>query len=96
MELHSIQHFDGTPASKVQRSPQSRWLMRFLAALSRAISAVQAELRAHRAAAELANLDDRMLRDIGISRSEIPSLVRHPVATHGAHWRVRSRQGCSN
>ena len=48
-------------------------LMRFLAALSRAISAAQAELRAHRAAAELANLDDRMLRDIGISRSEIPS-----------------------
>jgi uncharacterized protein YjiS (DUF1127 family) len=97
MALHSIQDFHGTPATKAQSSRQSRWLMRLLAALSRAISVVQAELRARGAAAELASLDDRMLRDIGVSRSEIRSLVRHRDAgPHGAHWRVRNQLGRSN
>src|SRR5262249_55090133 len=61
--------------------PQSRWPLRLLEALARTTSAVQAELRARRTAAELANLDDRMLRDIGVSRSEIQSLVRRPIAS---------------
>jgi len=37
---------------------------------------VKEELRKRRAIAELAGMDDRTLRDIGIGRSEIESAVR--------------------
>jgi uncharacterized protein YjiS (DUF1127 family) len=36
-----------------------------------------------RAYAELAALDDRSLADIGITRSEIPYMLSHPVAPAG-------------
>jgi len=80
MAMHSTQFFRRTEGIKTQVRVQSRWLMRLFAALAKARSAVHSELRARRDAAELASLDDRMLRDIGISRSEIDSLVRRPVA----------------
>jgi len=57
-------------------NPQSRWLIPLFAVIARAGSVVQAELRARRDAAELASLDDRMLCDMGVSRSEIQRLVR--------------------
>jgi len=68
-----------------------------LALLSRAVFAIQTELRARRACAELASLDDRMLRDIGVSRTEIRGLVRRPAAgsrgTAPCWWRSRIRTG---
>jgi uncharacterized protein YjiS (DUF1127 family) len=42
--------------------------------------AIEAELAARQAMAELAELDDRMLRDLRLSRSEIENKVRRPVA----------------
>jgi uncharacterized protein YjiS (DUF1127 family) len=60
--------------------------MRLFAALASAGSTVQSELRTRRDAAELKRLDDRMLRDIAVSRSEIHNLVRRPVACRqGTH-----------
>jgi hypothetical protein len=42
--------------------------------------AIEAELAARRAIAELADMDDYMLRDIGITRSEIASRARRARA----------------
>ena len=90
MVMHSAQFFRRTRGINAQARRQSRWLMRLFAALAKARSAVHSELRARRDAAELASLDDRMLRDIGISRSEIDSLVRRPVArAPGRHSDLR-------
>src|SRR5215468_6702180 len=84
MVMHSAQF--RTQGINAEARLQSRWLMCLFAALAKARSAIQSELRARRNAAELASMDDRMLRDIGISRSEIYSLVRGPIAgARGAH-----------
>ena len=56
----------------------SLWTRRSLALLRRLISALSGELETRRAARELSELDDRMLRDIGISRSDIHRIVRQP------------------
>jgi len=93
MVMQSAQFFRRTKGINAEARLQSRWLMRLFAALAKARSAIQSELRAHRDAAELASMDDRMLRDIGISRSEIDSLVRWPVAgARGVHlgWQRHS------
>ena len=77
--------------------PQSRWLIRPFAAIAKAGAAVRAEWRARRAAAELASLDDHMLRDIGVRRCEIQGLVRRPMADTARHaWQQRNRQVASN
>jgi uncharacterized protein YjiS (DUF1127 family) len=60
--------------------PGPGWTERFSETLSRLASALKTELRARRAAAELAAMDDHMLRDIGISRSEIEHMVRQSPA----------------
>jgi hypothetical protein len=39
---------------------------------------INAELAARRAIAELLTMDDRMLRDLGITRGEIGNLIRRP------------------
>ena len=99
MEMHSAQYSYSTRASKARASPQSGWLMRLFTALLEVILAVQAELRACRAYAELASLDDRMLRDIGVSRSEIRSLVWRSVVSGQATqlgWRRRRNEHGSN
>src|SRR5215831_16344997 len=80
MVMHSTQFFRRTQGINAEARLQSRGLMRLFEALAKARSAFRSELRARRDAAELASMDDRMLRDIGISRSEINSLVRRPVA----------------
>lgn len=40
--------------------------------------------RRHRMERELYELDDRMLRDIGLTRTEIPHLVRYGRGDHNA------------
>jgi uncharacterized protein YjiS (DUF1127 family) len=52
-------------------------LRRYREALARALHHVTHEWIVKRAIAELQGLDDHMLRDIGLSRSEIESYVRH-------------------
>jgi uncharacterized protein YjiS (DUF1127 family) len=56
--------------------PPLRWASHFAAALQRLRSAIEAERQARQAVIELERLDDRMLRDIGIDRSEIDRAVR--------------------
>jgi uncharacterized protein YjiS (DUF1127 family) len=83
MEMHSkasLYEIHGIVARRRSRSrPIARRLvagtLAFVAIVKRAI---EAELAARRAMAELADLDDRMLRDLGVSRSEIESKVRRP------------------
>lgn len=41
--------------------------------------------------AELAQLDDRSLADIGISRAEIPYVLRHPRPSRAPTWAKPSR-----
>ena len=52
-------------------------LRRYREALARAVRHVSEEWIVKRAIAELQGLDDHMLRDIGLTRSEIESCVRH-------------------
>ena len=56
--------------------PPLRWASHLVAALQRLRSVIEAERRERRAIIELERLDDRMLRDIGIDRSEIDRAVR--------------------
>ena|SRR5215475_4501853 len=93
MVMHSTQFFRRTQGINAEARLQSRGLMRLFEALAKARSAFRSELRARRDAAELASMDDRMLRDIGISRSEINSLVRRPAGgARSAHlgWQRHS------
>jgi len=78
MEMHSPQSLYAVHGISTRRRTrsQSRGIRALLEALSRLATAFKAELRARRAVAELAEQDDRMLRDIGIGRSEIESAVR--------------------
>lgn len=52
-------------------------LRRYREALVRAFHHVSEEWIVKRAIAELQGLDDHMLQDIGLTRSEIESYVRH-------------------
>jgi len=60
-----------------------------------ALAALQIRYQAWRqrqqAYAELAQLDDRSLADIGISRSEIPYVLAHPAPSRAPSWAKTSR-----
>ena len=84
MERHSQASPNAIHGIAVRRRDRSRPIVRrlvagmlaFVAIVKRAI---EAELAARRAMAELAELDARMLRDLGLLRSEIASRVRRSL-----------------
>jgi uncharacterized protein YjiS (DUF1127 family) len=83
MEMHSKVSLYEIHGIVVRRRGRSRPIVRHLVARILAFvtivkRAIEAELAARRAAAELADLDDRMLRDLALSRSEIETRVRRP------------------
>jgi uncharacterized protein YjiS (DUF1127 family) len=85
MEMHSRASLHEIHGIVVRRHGRSRPIVRRLAArilafVSTVKRAIEAELAVRRARAELAEMDDRMLRDIGLLRCEIESRVRRPVA----------------
>ena len=83
MEMHSRQSLKEVHGISVSPRRQPRWrsLARFAAARTLVVlkgikEAIDAELAARRAIAELLTMDDRMLRDLGITRGEIGTLIR--------------------
>jgi hypothetical protein len=86
MEIHSPQSLYAIHGLSIeQRRRRSRLIGRLLIAriaafLTRVKWAIGTELAIRRATAELTAMDDRMLRDLGIQRSEIGDLLRRPPA----------------
>jgi len=85
MEMHSRQSLNEIHGISAPPRRQPRWrsLMRRGIAGVRAVlkgikEAIDAELAARRAIAELLTMDDRTLRDLGITRGEIGNLIRRP------------------
>ena len=83
MEMHSQASLYQTHGIVVRRRGRSRpivrrFVARILAFMTIVKRAIEAELVARQAMAELAEMDDRMLRDLGLSRSEIENRVRRP------------------
>jgi uncharacterized protein YjiS (DUF1127 family) len=67
----------GRTSLPLPASPQQPGLgASLLAGPARLVHAVFKEWRYRKAVNELHQLDDRMLRDIGVARSEIPTLAR--------------------
>jgi uncharacterized protein YjiS (DUF1127 family) len=83
MEMHSrrslykIHGISAPLRRQLRQSPIARLtIAQILIALRRQMNAIEAKLAARHAITELASLDDRMLLDLGITRSEIESAVR--------------------
>ena len=78
MEMHSRKSLYEVHGISTRHEARLRllWTTGVFALLTRVQSALRAEMRARRADSELACLDDRMLRDIGINRSDIEQAVR--------------------
>jgi uncharacterized protein YjiS (DUF1127 family) len=83
MEMHSRQSLYEIHGISVaarlrlrRRSIVSQGFARGLAFLKRTAAAIKAEWAVRRAIAEVSSMNDHMLRDIGINRSEIESVVR--------------------
>jgi len=89
MEMHSPQSIYEIHGITIQRRRRRSRLIarlafaRILAFLKRIKMAIEAELAARHAIAELASMNDRMLRDLGITRSEIENVVRRPQSNVG-------------
>jgi hypothetical protein len=85
MEMHSRRSLYEVHGISAPPRRRSRWgaiarcaIARFLAVLKKAKAAIEAELAARCAIEELACMNDHMLRDLGIARSEIESGLRRP------------------
>jgi len=77
MEMHSRQSLSEVhDISVLSRRQSRRRPIAVLAFLKRMKTAIEAELAARQAIAELASMSDYMLRDLGINRSEIEDAVR--------------------
>ena len=99
MQMHSAQYSYRAWVNKARASPRSAWLLHVFTALAGLLSAVRAESRARRACTELARLDHRMHREIGVSRNEIRSLLWRSLLSGQATqlgWRRRSDHGAGN
>jgi uncharacterized protein YjiS (DUF1127 family) len=90
MEMHSRQslyeiHGISAPRRRQKRRrPLARLaIARILAVLKRIKAAIEAELGARHATTELASMNDHMLRDLGITRSDIADAVRGTRANVG-------------
>lgn len=68
---------DGPLSSQVAK-PEPSPLGGVRTRLARLLAAVDARRRDRRAAAELAALDDRLLADIGLRRTDVPDTRRSP------------------
>ena len=93
--MHSQQSLNEAHGINAPLRPRSRRsrivrraITRLLAVLKRMKAAIEAELAARRAIDELAGMNDHMLRDLGITRSEIESTVRRPPASVGTDCRT--------
>jgi uncharacterized protein YjiS (DUF1127 family) len=69
---------------------RDRWPLR---ACRSAVKILRARRSVHVAHARLRSLDDRTLKDIGLHRSEIRSVLMDAAAErrNGVHWAARSR-----
>jgi hypothetical protein len=91
MELHSRQSLyeihgisDAPARRRKRRRPLARLaIARVLAVLKSMKAAIEAELAARYANTELASMNDHMLRDLGITRSDIGDAVRGSRANAG-------------
>ena len=82
-EIHGIS--DAPQRRQKRRRPLAGLaIARVLAVLKRIKAAIEAELAARHAITELASMNDHMLRDLGITRSEIGDAVRGSRANVGA------------
>ena len=93
MEMHSRQSLYkvygiGSPPRHKSRLGRiaRRAITRFLAVLNEMKAAIEAELAARQASAELASMNDHMLRDLGITRDEIERTVRRSRASIGTDY----------
>ena len=92
MEMHTQQSLYEIHGISVKRRRRRRshliarlLIAQILAFLTKVKRTIEAELAARRAISELADMNDRMLRDLGIVRSEIESTVRRPRAKVGTN-----------
>jgi uncharacterized protein YjiS (DUF1127 family) len=98
MEMHSrrslyeIHGIDAPPRRQPRRGRIARRVIaRLLAVLRKIKAAIEAELAARHAITELASMNDHMLRDLGITWSEIESTVRRARASIGMDYGPSSR-----
>ena len=77
MSTHTSQVFDVARDFPVHGGRRPHWADRIWNFLRGASHALCERAAHRRAVSELSQLDDRILRDLGIERSQIASVVRH-------------------
>ena len=89
MEMHSRQSLHEIHGIGIERRRSRliawRLIARIVAFLKRVKRAIETELTVRRAMTDLADMDDHMLRDLGIHLSQIEIWVRWPRARVGTN-----------
>ena len=93
MEMHTSESLHATHGIVVQPRPRTRsnWIKLLLAMSSRMRLVRRRERESRRAAAELENLSERMLNDIGVTRADIKHVVRR---SRSPFWRRSEGAQC--